>query len=243
MKSTMKLRLAMRALLLLLALALHLPVWAQPAPGSKVWLRADVDVLVSSSAVSNWLDQSGNGNNAWMTTVARRPILVNGALNGLPIIRFNGAQSLILTTPVSHNRFTYHIVGRNTRQTETFSMILGPSGSLPNNQLRWENGSQVLAVGTGNSMPSLVSTIGNTRAFHVLTVRYDGSVFSVYRNGGLVSNFGLSTSGPWTLGQIGAWYSSYFMNGEIAEIVMYDGAQSPNDMTTTTNYLRGKYGL
>lgn len=233
----------LRVLLALAAIALCFPVFAQPAPGSKVWLSADVNVLVSSGTVSNWFDQSGNGNNAWMTTVSRRPVLVNSALNGRPVISFRGAQSLIFTTPVSHNQFTYHIVGRNTKTTETYSMILGPSGSLPNNQLRWENGSQTLAVGTGNSMPSLISNVGNTRLYHVLTVRYNGSSFSVYRNGTLISNFSLTTSGPWTLGQIGAWYSSYFMNGDIAEIVLYDVPQGSTDLNNTINYLRGKYAL
>ncbi len=244
MKIMSKIRLAIKAAAVLAGLlVLPLTAMAQPAASSKVWLRADVDVVVSSTSVSNWLDQSGNGNNAWMTTASRRPTLVNGAINGLPLIRFGGAQSLILTTPVSHNQFTYFIVGKNSKPTETFSMIFGPSGSLPNNQLRWENGTQTLAVGTGNAMPSLVSSIGNTRINHLLTVRYNGSTFSVYRNGSLISNFGLTTSGPWTLGQIGAWYSSYFMTGDVAEIVMYDRALTSTELNTTTSYLMGKYAL
>jgi hypothetical protein len=220
---------------------------AQPASGSKVWLRADVDVVVSSStttySVSQWMDQSGNGNHAWMTTASRQPSLVLGAINGLPLIRFDGSQSLILTTPVSHNQFTYFIVGKNSKPAETFSMILGPNGKLPNNQLRWESGTRTLAVGTGNDMPHLFSTVRNTRVNHLLTVRYDGLTFSVYYNGLLISNSTLLISGPWTLGQIGAWYSTHFMTGDIAEIVMYNTGLTSADCNTTTSYLRSKYRL
>jgi len=216
---------------------------AAPPPGSKVWLSADVNVTVSNGLVSNWLDQSGNNNHAWMTTVSRRPSLVNGAINGLPVIRFNGAQSLLFTTPVSPTNFSVLIVGKNSKPTETFSMILGPGGNNPNNQLRWENGSQVLTVGTGNNMPTRISTIGNTRIHHVLALRYNGSTMEVYRNGAWIANHTFTTTGPWTLSQIGAYYSSYFMQGELAEILIYDTALSNTDFSNATNYLRSKYGL
>ena len=216
---------------------------AAPPPGSKLWLRADVDVTVSTGLVSNWLDQSGNGNHAWMTTVSRRPTLVNGALNGLPVVRFNGAQSLIMTTPVSPTNFSIFVVGKNSVPTETFSMILGPGGNNPNNQLRWENGSSILTVGTGNGMPATTTTIGNTRTHHVLGLRYNGSTMEVYRNGAWMGNRSFTTTGPWVLSQIGAWYSSYFMQGEVAEILIYNSALSNTDFNNATNYLRNKYAL
>jgi hypothetical protein len=216
---------------------------ASPPPGSKVWLRADADVTVSNGLVSNWLDQSGNANHAWMTTVTRRPTLVNGAINGLPVIRFNGAQSLLLTSAVTPTNFTILIVGKNNMPTETYSMILGPGGSTANNQLRWENGSQVLTVGTGNNMPARITSIGNTRINHVLAVRYNGSTMEVYRNGAWMGSHNFTTTGPWTLLQIGAWYSSHFMRGDLAEVLIYDTALSNTNLNTATNYLRSKYAL
>jgi hypothetical protein len=95
---------------------------------------------------------------------ARQPSFVGGALNGLPVIRFSGAQSLGLSPFVSPTRFTVLVVGKNSNTAETFSMILGPGGNAHNNQLRWENGSQALFVGTGNNLPVITSNVGNTRA-------------------------------------------------------------------------------
>src|SRR5262245_40267854 len=155
-----------------------------PAAGLHLWLRADAGVFVPPGAqVPSWLDQSGNNRNASMATVARQPQLVAGALNGLPVIRFGGAQSMYLDTFATPTEFTIFIVGKNSRPNESFSMILGPGGNAPNNQLRWNNGSQTLFVGTGNNLPIITSSTGSNRVYHALSARYNRSVMTVYRDG------------------------------------------------------------
>jgi hypothetical protein len=219
------------------------PVAVGPASGPRLWLKSDAGVTPPSGRVSHWADQSGFGSFAYMPTPSRQPFLVSGALNGLPVLRFNGAQSLILSPFVSPSRFTIFIVGKNSRTSESFSMILGPAGSGPNNQLRWENGSQALSVGTGNNLPVTQTTIGNTRVNHALAVSYNGSTFSVYRDGSLVATRSFATTGPWTLGQIGAWFSSYFLIGDLAEILVYDRALTDSERNQTSAYLRSRYAL
>ncbi|GIG56889.1 hypothetical protein Lfu02_12610 [Longispora fulva] len=213
-----------------------------PAGGAQMWLRADVGVQVNATNVTTWYDQSGNARNGTMTTPSRQPTLVQGALNGQPVIHFNGAQSLNLLTPVNPYTFSVFIVGRN-QKSSGFSMILGPSGNFPNNQIRWENSSQALFVGTANNFPVVTSTIGNTMVFHELSARYDGSTMWVYRDGNLVSAHSFSTSGGWTLASIGSWYSSQFMIGDLAEVIVYPTALSDADRTATDSYLRSKYAL
>lgn len=216
---------------------------AAPAAGADMWVSADVSVTVNNGKVSVWADRTGNGHTASMATVVRQPSLVNGALNGLPVIRFAGSQSLYLNSFINPNHFTVFIVGKNSKPTESYSMILGPGGNSPNNQIRWENGSQSLVVGTGNNLPTTVSSIGNTRVYHALAVRYDGSTLRVYRDGNLVSTRALTTSGPFTLASIGSWYSSYYLIGDLAEIISYSSALSDADRTATDSYLRSKYAL
>jgi hypothetical protein len=43
--------------------------------------------------------------------------------------------------------------------------------------------------------------------------------------------------------QIGAWYSQYFMIGDLAELVIYDRALSAGELAETNSYLRAKYAL
>jgi hypothetical protein len=214
-----------------------------PTSGLGLWLAADGLALSNGSKVSTWPDQSGNGRNGVMATLSRQPTFVTNALNGRPVVRFGGAQSLSLNTPVQPTTFSVFVVGKNSKPTESFSMILGPGGNWPNNQLRWENGSQALFVGTSNGMPVVTSSIGNTRVYHVLSATYTGSTLSVYRNGGLISTHSFSTNGPWTLAQVGAWYSSHFMQGDLAEVMVYDRSLPSSERSSVESYLRSKYAL
>ncbi|MEZ4363434.1 MAG: LamG-like jellyroll fold domain-containing protein [Kofleriaceae bacterium] len=214
-----------------------------PTTGLHLWLNSDVGIQLGTGAlVAGWLDQSGNGRDATMATVARQPTLVTAALNGHPVLRFSGAQSLALTSFTQTTTFTVFVVGRNTR-VGGVSMILGPGGSSPNNQMRWESSTQALFVGTGNGMPVSTSTIGNTMVFHSLSARYDGSSMIVYRDGSPTSTHSFTTSGPWILAQVGAYYGSEFMQGEVAEVMIYDRALSDTERNTVNNYLRTKYNL
>jgi len=214
-----------------------------PTSGLHLWLRADAGVISSGGRVSEWRDQSGNQRHATMTTASRQPYLVTGVLNSLPVLRFLGAQSLNLLTPAQPSTFTVFVVGKNTKTTESFSMILGPGGNFPNNQLRWENGSQALFVGLGNNLPIITSNVGNTRTYHALSARYNGSSMTVYRDGNTVSSHSFTTSGPWTLASVGSWYSQYYMQGELAEIIIYDRVLSDAERSTVNAHLRSKYNL
>ncbi|KYG02836.1 hypothetical protein BE21_54215 [Sorangium cellulosum] len=214
-----------------------------PRSGLKLWLRADAGITASAGKVSSWQDQSGNGNTAANPAAAAQPTLVSNALNSKPVVRFHGAQSLYLARQLEPTRFTVFVVGKNSKASETYSMILGPGNSTPNNQLRWENGGQALFVGIGNSMPVVTSTIGNTRVYHALSARYDGSTMAVYRDGRLASSHSFTTTGPWILLQIGAWFSSYFMEGDLAEILVYERALSDGARGAVNGYLRSTYAL
>ncbi|WP_018349471.1 LamG-like jellyroll fold domain-containing protein [Longispora albida] len=224
------------------AIVIPAPASANPVGGAHLWLRADVGVTVNGTSVSAWLDQSGNARNGTMSLASRQPQLVQGQINGLPVIRFSGAQSLGLTSPVNPYTFTVFVVGKNSK-TSGFSMILGPGGNYANNQLRWENSSQALLVGTGNSFPAVTSNVGSTMVYHALSATYDGSTLRVYRDGALTSTHTFATSGGWTLAQIGAWYSSYFMVGDLAEVIVYPTKLSDTDRQTTGKYLGVKYNL
>jgi Concanavalin A-like lectin/glucanases superfamily len=208
-----------------------------------LWLRSDTGVTAAGGRVSRWLDQSGNGRHASMATAARQPFFVSGALNGQPVLRFTGAESMYLDIFAQPTTFSIFIVGKNSNPSESFSMILGPGGNSPNNQLRWENGSQALFVGTGNNLPVITSPIGNTRVYHALSARYNGSSMTVFRDGNTVSTHTFVTSGPWTLASVGSYYSSFFMQGDLAEVLIYDRVLSETERLSVNAYLRGKYNL
>ncbi len=210
----------------------------------RLWLRADEGVVASGGKVSRWKDQSGGGRDAIMNHGPRQPSLKQEALNGRPVLHFAGSQSLYLQAPVGPTAFTFFVVGKNNEVSdEDFSMILGPGGNDANNQLRWENGTQVLAVGSGNGLPIVTTAIGDTRAWHLLTLHYDGTRLSLYRNGNPVGSHAFTTHGPWTFAQVGGYYSDYFAKADLAEVLIYDEALPGGEREALEHYLVSKYRL
>jgi hypothetical protein len=215
---------------------------APPASGLYLWLKADAGVTAPGGKVSHWVDQSGNGRHGSMATLSRQPSVVAGAINGLPVVRFFGAQSLVLDVLSSPTTYTVFVVGKNNQTSESFSMILGPGGSSPNHQLRWDSGTTALFV-ANNAGVIRTSPTGNTRVYHALSVRYDGSTLTFYRDGNSTSSSTFTATQPWTIAQVGAWFSQFFLVGDIAEIVIYNSAVSETVRQQVNSYLRTKYNL
>lgn len=215
-----------------------------PSAGLHLWLRADSGVDLTDGRVTRWLDQSGNGRNASQGIASSAPLLVANAIAGLPVLEFDGGQSVTLDVPAQPTRFEIIVVGKNDAPMDAFSMILGPTGSEPNNHLRWtEDGSQIVLIGEGNNMPGMLLPFGDTHVYHELLMSYDGSTLRVRRNGTLVASNSFTVSGPWTVSSIGSWYSQFFMRGELAELIIYDHPLTGLDAASLDSYLQRRYPL
>lgn len=213
-----------------------------PTSGLHMWLRGDAGINLTSR-MNIWVDQSGNQRDGVMNDTSRQPFYISGALNGWPVARFTGAETMSFAINPTPTTFSIFIVGINSNQTESEGIILGPSGNSPNNQLRWQNGTSALFVGTSNHMPILTAEIGDTRSYHILSLRYDGSTMTVARAGTVVSSFAFSVTGPWTFGSLGSFYASDFLKGDIAEILIYERPLADDEGQSVIDYLGAKYSL
>src|SRR5437899_1363127 len=63
--------------------------------GLQLWLKADAGVTATAGKVTAWADQSGHGNNAAQTMADMSPLLVNDAINGKPVLRFDGVDDFL----------------------------------------------------------------------------------------------------------------------------------------------------
>lgn len=62
-----------------------------------LWLKADDIIDTNGSAVSNWPDRSGNGNNANQNDPTEKPLFYNSSsLNNQPVVRFDGINDILL---------------------------------------------------------------------------------------------------------------------------------------------------
>ena len=96
--------------------------------GLVAWLRADVGVTLNGSAVSEWADQSGSGNNATQAMAANRPALISSGLNGEPVLQFNSAANTYLAIPNSSAlngpQVTVFAVVKKTGSTNTSAFLV-----------------------------------------------------------------------------------------------------------------------
>ncbi len=215
------------------------------ATGLAFWFRADEGVITDVNGnVSQWLDESGNGNHASQTVMAAEPVLATNAINGAPVVRFNGTSDCLSFPAVNTTNFTVFIVYRMTghqawagpleNRAAGLYGFEGAAGSADTwvyePELVESLGSQELAditTGVGTSLPLgpiLQEWTSDERFFQ------DGLEQTVV-NGAT----GWAVSG----GRLG--YAWSYMAGDIAEVLVYNTVLSDTDRQGVENYLNGKY--
>jgi hypothetical protein len=227
-----------------------------PAPGLRLWLKADVGVTLVSGAVSEWADQSGNGRHASQATAANRPALVGTALNGKPALAFDGANDfLTFTLPVNGlTAMTLVLVSSSAVNAD------GSGNGVANAPLFWnETGdwgtvhlspfqSRVkFRFGTrqANNLPEYIRPVSVGANFGRAMAIKNGANERLYVDGQQVLDLSgkLPTiSGISDTGNVGRGYNNntYFA-GRIAEVLVYDRALSDAERQQLDEYLNTKY--
>ena len=213
--------------------------------GCVLWLKADAGVFTNGSgSVTNWLDQSGSGNNA--TPVGVSPSWANNGIGGsAAVVRFDGSVTnfqtpLTLTTPVNSTIIT---VFKQTAETddgrvwEAFTNNIGITGFLPRflyDGLLY----QTVAKNDTAWMATVPSTF-TINSNYIGTVVYDRAYSAVrlYSNGALNQSdtLGTLTVSKFTVGRL--------FTGDIAEVIVYNRTLSATEQNAVHNYLAGKYGI
>jgi hypothetical protein len=228
------------------------------ASSLKTWFKADALVgLANGAPVSDWPDLSGNGADATQANPIQQPSYVTGAINGLPTVHFSNANSNYLAFPrLVQDDFTIFCLFRTSQGYGTGNLYCQGAG-LVNGEVSgvttdfgsclFTNG-QVCA-GTGSPDVAVNSTPGfNDGKPHVMTFRRTESSGKVelFVDGVSMGSVTGSTSAlmaPQRL-VLGAQQTMiYFLNGDIAEVVIYDSALTDADRASEESHLQYKYGM
>lgn len=222
------------------------------------WFKADaITGVANGSGVAIWQNSGGSGFTALQTVLGQRPIFVTGALNGLPVVHFNGASSqfLSLSRPVQDD-FTIFCVLRSTQGLNSGNQFYQGAGVVSATAAGVTNdfGSCLFAdgrvcAGVGNpdvpvdSVPGYgdgnphLMTIRRIRSSGILDFFVDGNhVGSVAGN-----TNSLNAAAKLVLGAVSA--SSNFFTGDIAEVKIYGSALSDTDRLTQETALASKWGV
>lgn len=239
--------------------------------GLGLWLKASVGVTVDgSNNVSKWVDQGPNGFTFTQLTAANQPLLVNGAINSKPVVRFYGNPSALdadltnpalLTTATSGWRL-YFILKHNgfTASPQYQCPLFFPTSLSPTNDRGWilisnDASYSDVAFGSGATFAKTRSgSIGlSTTGFHTLSIAFDGvastgtSDFSYTLDSTLATtttNAGYGTSVTTGLNsmRIGArGVGDFPLQADIAEIIIYTQAVSPANHAKLMAYVNSEY--
>lgn len=237
-----------------------------PTTHLALWLKADSLTLSNGDAVSAWSDSSGNGNSASQGTSGSRPTFVTNALNGKPVLRFNGSStSLTIADSASLRPNTMAIIAvfkRNANSPTWSNLIIRPYFSNSNwapPYSSWGLGARYDATHELNWAATISGTINRSHpsteitndVFHIVVASQDGTNQRTYSDGtsiysgALAGNIDNSQTGQnlW----IGATPLGEFLSGDLAELIVYGAssgaALSTADQAAAQCYLNQKYNL
>ncbi|MGV9002191.1 MAG: hypothetical protein ACOH18_04555 [Candidatus Saccharimonadaceae bacterium] len=111
-----------------------------------LYLSASSGVIATGGAITQWNDQSSNGNNTITASGTARPTLVSsGGPNGLPYVSFNGTANVLTfpSAPFDLAAYTVFVVARTYGAGGFMGKIGGTSGnSLRKFELGMSSGGQ-----------------------------------------------------------------------------------------------------
>jgi hypothetical protein len=264
-----------------LALSLAAPAAWAAIPGTGLdptaWLRADavngVDaegnanpVPTLPTAIATWDDATGHGPSATQTAALQQPTFVPSALNGKPVVRFDGSSTSgegdfmnIAGGPwarTSADKLTMFVIAKDTRTSGTDPRaLISTRGGSTGWVLTYEPNSltqKYVHIGTftgGNATNTTKSdTLGTTNDFHLLQLRRDGLAVELGHDGvwqSAVNFIGQNTSSL-AVTQIGNNDNSLtrFFKGDVAEIIAFNGVVLTDAQSKQVeSYLTQKYAL
>lgn len=229
------------------------------------WLRSDLDLQYSGTAISNWKDQSGNGRDYSQPNPTNQPTLVasDPLANGLPSLSFNGSTNYLkllstqgtpLAGPDVTHGISIFIVAKPT--TMATGKRLLDFGTASNNFVSlYENANKpFFIVNKSGSGQSLVGTsVLSTSAYQLIEVTQGPSGTSntnQYLNGN--PNGGPSNVFTWTTTNqlsntigtsVAGISSSYCYNGNICEVLVYSGDVDTATRQSIEKYVFDKYNF
>lgn len=221
---------------------------------NKVWLDANRGLTIVAGGVNVWADQSGNAFNATANGAAARPTLVAASVNGYPSLDFDGTDdemwindnaALDLTqwhffiVPAVDLAKDYNAwLTKGNDSQENFEMLSYSSNNI-HTPIYFTDASRTSPSSGGGAV---------TAGFNIIEYSYLNTVGrDVYKNYGsiytdndnktpAVNNFSVyignekSTAGR-------------FINGDLAEVIMYNAPLNPAQRIIVNNYLAAKYNL
>jgi hypothetical protein len=214
--------------------------------GVNLWLRADDGI----SAADNWIDYSGNDNNAVQATGANQPALTIATTNYNPGFVFNGSSSYMSLTlskfPTGTSPRTLVGVGTPSNVTGIRYMFGWGAGTTDNYSALVNTNSSVIFSGYSNDVTGAAGTaaIGVPQEVAGTWAGGVGGSAALYSKSRLLlaqnKSWNTSATGTATIGALIANTQAWM--GSINEVIVYNRTIANYERQRISSYLALKYG-
>lgn len=207
--------------------------------GLKMWFDAGrITGLNDGDTIATWSDASGNGRHA---TSAAGPTYKANIINGLPVARFNGSNQYLATTttPSLAQPNTVFVVGKLSNAWTGDGAMFDSTTALGQFFEIYPLDTKAYQMYAGFGVNS--ATTKTSKAFRIFEVTFAGASSSVIVDGATVvtGNSGSSGIAGLRIGSRGN--NSKWLNGDIAEIMVFNANVSSSNRALIRAYLYQKY--
>lgn len=170
--------------------------------------------------ITTWYDQSGNKNNAIQSTTSAQPKIVDGVnsiirMNNKPVLRFDGTDDALISNSFNN-------------ATNSTAFFVASRGA--NNQSFIARSTNYAILGATDLFNIYYLNKSNTAATTGADTKNSLNIYTAIRTSAINSTLA-----------IGAGSAGNFLNGNMAELIIYDGNKLSNK-TPIENNLRDYYG-
>ena len=225
-----------------------------PTTGMRLWLRG-TDLTQSGGLVSSWNDKSGNSYHFTQSTDSLKPTYdATGGPLSTPILTFDGTADYLASTAVVSD---IKAAGAGTvfivfKATSAGGDDIATSASLKltlladtGDYLKYGLGATKTWAANFDGSYDVNQLAFSTGTWYIMEARHESGTWYERISGVTeASKASGNTQVLTNVLQVG-WDigAGTFLAGSIAEIIAYNTALSTADLTTTSSYLQGRYGL
>ena len=237
----------------------------------ELWFAADHISASDDDLIATWADSSGNGRDAAQATADNKPTFKTNIVNGLPVLRLDGTADYMTISDFAFSSSATP-AGLSVFVVAKYDAI-PPAAYEPifshfdtNSQRAWSIGSRTLTGrlrgkvskdGANTNFKSYISgaAAAATGDFFIGAMVFGSSALSLYTNG-VLENPTKTTDGTvdvihnstadLTIGAelaSGSVIANSYMDGDIAELIVYDQKLDDGERSRVERYLSNKYDI
>jgi hypothetical protein len=242
----------------------EIPVGGAWTPGQLgnslgIWLDASnaTSILLSGSAVSQWSDNSANGNHATQSSINSQPTYEINSLNGKPAIVFDGVNDFLEAAavapfasgdnqPIAVFAVLQYQTTSATQRVANFGLTTG-SDSFHTVIGVVSQSRQLAQRRAGGDLVGVLGASVNLSTFRIVGNVFAGAQSILYLDGAIDAQGVMNTAplsvNTFTIGALKRNFVSDYASVKIAEVIFVSGAVSSDNRQKVEGYLAHKWGL